>query len=702
MYRRILFGTATSLLLSALVTGHIFAQGKTDPNAPSAANSPGPNQAGNGGEFNVGGSTQGPSWQTNAPIPVANGLSQTTIVSDDGGLIYSIGGGVGPGPDVTINQLWVYDSGSDTWTRLADVLTPIRAFGAAVQLDGRIYVFGGFDGGAPLNTTLIYDIASNTWSRGRDLPGPRFGSAVAVVNGRIFVAGGSSGAETLEYDPKANIFTPRASLPGGRITFRIHASADNDSGQMHVFAGGFDGPQHLIYDVASDSWSDGPALPFGQTDPAVVTAGSTIFVMGGIIGPARTQMFSLLTGTWSQGPALPAPVNNTGGALSGSGESATIFVIGGFSGAASVPSNYSLGVDATVRGGVVRGVVLDAMTGDPIAGATIDVTGPVTRRATSNADGEYRMRVPAGAYTITARAFGYMPDVDRPGEVEEGGLHVENFVLDPAPRRQLTGAVTNGAKKIPVANAEVRVLNTPLAPVMTDDNGNYSIAVPDGTYVVQAGYGRCFGTASRRVRVESDISASFVLYPKLDAFGYSCDDHIQANYLAGDAPLMFPDPDDSSVPVMLPFPFSFYGATYNLIHVSTNGFGNFLGPDATFTNACIPSPGAPNGFVAPLWDDLLVSPPGGVFTGLVGKEPNRQFIIEWRNVFFFGGGGGVASFEALLGEDGSILFQYDRTDGDGNGRLGTVGIENQNGMIGLQFSCNEASLNVGKAILFTR
>lgn len=94
-------------------------------------------------------------WTQNAPIPVANGLSQTTTAASDNGQIFVIGGGLGYGPDVTLNQTWQYNPGADTWTQMADVPTPIRAFGSAVQRNGSIYVFGGFDGQTPLSTLYI-------------------------------------------------------------------------------------------------------------------------------------------------------------------------------------------------------------------------------------------------------------------------------------------------------------------------------------------------------------------------------------------------------------------------------------------------------------------------------------------------------------------------------------------------------------------
>jgi len=157
--------------------------------------------------------------------------------------------------------------------------------------------------------------------------------------------------------------------------------------------------------------------------------------------------------------------------------------------------------------------------------------------------------------------------------------------------------------------------------------------------------------------------------------------------------------DDAAIPVPLPFAFSFYGQTYNTAYVTTNGNINFQGLNAGFVNACIPNTGLPNAAVYGLRDDLLIEGGAGVYTKTEGEAPSRKVVIEWRNATFYGRPPeNVATFEMILHEaDGSILLQYNRTDGDGNGASATIGTENATGTIGLQYSCNEA---VGRAILY--
>jgi hypothetical protein len=353
--KRIVVGVCAPFLL-AVFSANVGAQGKKNTDFPWAQNSSGVKAVVNESEV-PGGSVDGVAWTTNSPIPVTGGLAQTTVVADDSGRVYSIGGGTGTGPDSRINQLWSYDPGSDTYTQLADLpITPGAAhYGSAVQMGGFIYVFGGVVGPPGTvevsNRTLIYDIANDVWMNGANMPDVRFGSAVCAVNGRIFVAGGGSAViETSlwEYDVANDAFITAglAPLPDGLPTYRIHAVGLDASNSCHVFAGAFDGALNLRYDVDANTWTFRQPMPVGVTDPGAVTDGTLIYVTGGPAGVnGRLQIYDPDANTWSMGPNMPSPVNNTGAALTGG----TIYNLGGFDGTTSVPFNYSVTVGGTLR-----------------------------------------------------------------------------------------------------------------------------------------------------------------------------------------------------------------------------------------------------------------------------------------------------------------------------------------------------------------
>ncbi|MGH2651950.1 MAG: carboxypeptidase-like regulatory domain-containing protein, partial [Actinomycetota bacterium] len=75
--------------------------------------------------------------------------------------------------------------------------------------------------------------------------------------------------------------------------------------------------------------------------------------------------------------------------------------------------------------------------------------------------------------------------------------------------------------------------------------------------------------------------------------------------------------------------------------------------------------------------------------------PNRRYLIEWRNVAYFGDFSRRVDFEVILHENGRILTQYRKIADDGRerGNSATIGIENEDGSIAFQYSFNQAVID---------
>ena len=175
-----------------------------------------------------------------------------------------------------------------------------------------------------------------------------------------------------------------------------------------------------------------------------------------------------------------------------------------------------------------------------------------------------------------------------------------------------------------------------------------------------------------------------------------------ASFLDGDTEIDL-DGNDESLTVPLPFPFTFYGRTYDSVGVTTNGFVNFLpSPFAPSLNTPIPAPEAPNAAIYALWADLFVGGGASMRTGVLGSAPDRQFVIEWRNVRFRGMILRLR-FEIVLRENGEILLQYAAPVDDPlqRGATATLGIENDSGTVGFQYSFQEDVIDPALAILFS-
>jgi hypothetical protein len=237
----------------------------------------------------------------------------------------------------------------------------------------------------------------------------------------------------------------------------------------------------------------------------------------------------------------------------------------------------------------------------------------------------------------------------------------------------------------------------------TDANGVYAFAeVIKATYDASASGSGCDGTQTKSVEVRGPTTVDFALPAKSDSFGYSCRLE-DAAFTEGTTALALTG-DDAATTVPLPFPFTFYGATYTQAFVATNGHVNFLALNTAFTNVAIPSTVTPNAAIYSFWDDLFVDAAASVRTATLGTAPNRRFVIEWRNVHFFSDATRRIDANVVLHENGQILTQARNLADDGRerGNSATLGIENAAGTVALRYSFNQAVLDVQPAVTSIR
>lgn len=216
------------------------------------------------------------------------------MVKAVGGRLYMIGGeveGASTGrPERFVAEVWMHDPAVGGWVPRAPMPTP-RSGGGSAVIDGKIYVAGGRPPGG--SAFEVYDPATDRWERLPDLPTQRNHLAMAALNGRIYVVGGrtgpGAGAERVDvveiYDPATRRWTRGASLPAprGGITGAVHA------GCLFVFGGEGERthvlgltPHTYAYDPGADRWTQLPDLPIavhGLKGSAVI--GGRIFLPGG-------------------------------------------------------------------------------------------------------------------------------------------------------------------------------------------------------------------------------------------------------------------------------------------------------------------------------------------------------------------------------------------------------------------------------------
>ena len=132
-----------------------------------------------------------------------------------------------------------------------------------VTTNGKLYVFGGWDGGKARGVAYEYDPATDKWTKKTSMPRPAHHAALAAANGKIYVMGG---------------FVPPkdTAIPVGGAWEPIDNAWE--------------------YDPAADSWKSLPPLPGKRGSAVAAEVGGKIYVIGGAttMEGSKDPFFTLL------------------------------------------------------------------------------------------------------------------------------------------------------------------------------------------------------------------------------------------------------------------------------------------------------------------------------------------------------------------------------------------------------------------------
>lgn len=240
-----------------------------------------------------------------------------------GGKLYLLGGR-GERP------MEAFDPAAGVWTTRA--APPLELHHVqAIAFDGKLLIVnaltGGFPEETPLDRVLVYDPATDRWSDGPAIPAERRrGAGGAVVHdGLIYIVGGNSRGHMSGYvpwldvlDPATGQWTALADAPHARDHFhaavidgRIYAAggrrSSHDTGEgMNLTVGPVD-----VYDIASGRWTtlDQP-IPTQRAGAATVAVDGELLVMGGesvaqVAAHAEVERLDPATGRWTRETPLP-------------------------------------------------------------------------------------------------------------------------------------------------------------------------------------------------------------------------------------------------------------------------------------------------------------------------------------------------------------------------------------------------------------
>lgn len=209
----------------------------------------------------------------------------------------------------------------------------------------------------PASVAASVPQAAATWERLDDAPFARLEMAVTAHGGRIWLAGGLSAfgdamTEVDIYDPATASWTDGPALPSG-----LHHAALVSDGARLLLIGGYLGadfnrPTDLVLVLADGDteWREGPPLPDARAAGAAAWDGDRVVYAGGVSGGAVvSDVFALADDAWIRLGSMAQPREHLAAT---SDEAGTVWLLGGRVG--GLDSN--MGVVETVSGTTIAAI----------------------------------------------------------------------------------------------------------------------------------------------------------------------------------------------------------------------------------------------------------------------------------------------------------------------------------------------------------
>ncbi|MHA2025128.1 MAG: Kelch repeat-containing protein [Candidatus Thorarchaeota archaeon] len=267
-----------------------------------------------------------------------------------------------PGED-PYDSTWSYDYNSDWYTELSPAVSPPGRAEPGLTYDSnrdQIILFGGedtFDTANILNDTWLFDVNTNTWTEVFPTTAPSDGRGHTMAfdseSDRVIFFGGYQGGESLPvdetwaYNPGTNVWQMMSptTAPGGRYSHSM--VYDSESDKVILF-GGHDGgsptsPSNYFgdtwaYNFNSDTWENltttgnpsvraVPSLAYDSESDRIVLFGGSMFVNS----YDDTWLFDYNTLTWEEMSPTTSPSERSRHGSAYDWESDQVIIYGGTS-----------------------------------------------------------------------------------------------------------------------------------------------------------------------------------------------------------------------------------------------------------------------------------------------------------------------------------------------------------------------------------
>lgn len=254
-------------------------------------------------------------WIARKPLPLPRSeMAWATVLT---GRMHLVGGYGEQRVDRPYHH--VYDPAADQWTTAEPLPRGANHVGVAT-LDGRLYAIGGFLGQnhTPHNECFVFREGAG-WTRIAPLPRACGAMACVAFENRIHAVGGAIGdgfAQRrsidwhLVYDPASDSWSERAPLPTGRDHTGIVAA----EGRIHVIGGRVDtfytnSNFHHSYESQEDRWRLRNPLPTARSGHGMVVYRGRIFCMG---GEGANRVFGQAADRWESLAPMMTPRHGLG------------------------------------------------------------------------------------------------------------------------------------------------------------------------------------------------------------------------------------------------------------------------------------------------------------------------------------------------------------------------------------------------------
>jgi hypothetical protein len=182
------------------------------------------------------------------------------------------------------------------WSTASPYPIPDVRYGFA-QTATHFYVFGGVSNGTRVPDVNRLDLATGMWQSRAAMPFTSEAPTCALMasTGIVYCTEGDTGSGFASYNIATNTWTPLASIPGGD---HYGSASGAFNGKVFV-AGGTTGIVSTVqvYDVATNMWSAGTAAPSAFLLAGYQQVGQFLYVVGGFStsGPNAAEQSSVLS-----------------------------------------------------------------------------------------------------------------------------------------------------------------------------------------------------------------------------------------------------------------------------------------------------------------------------------------------------------------------------------------------------------------------